>query len=286
MALTSPGLIKGANQVLVDLAPELNLIKLFSYDCSDAVAEAGAKIRVSLATGGTAETYNASTANYEHETGSLDDVFVTLSNQPKSTIGLTSMDALELAESPYWNKFSEATANSVSASISATIGGLFTTSNCTGGKIVMASVTKAAIAGLRADCVGRVSNTVLLLNPTYYADLLGLLDSGVFGGTDPIQSGYVSKLYGFRAVAQANDLPSGVLGVLLPSNSIAIASRTVAIPDPSCYSEYGTVTDENGFALTVLRHGSAATGKAFLNTTCLFGANFVKKSWVKYIAAA
>ena len=216
MALTSPGLIKGANQVLVDLAPELNLIKLFSYDCSDAVAEAGAKIRVSLATGGTAETYNASTANYEHETGSLDDVFVTLSNQPKSTIGLTSMDALELAESPYWNKFSEATANSVSASISATIGGLFTTSNCTGGKIVMASVTKAAIAGLRADCVGRVSNTVLLLNPTYYADLLGLLDSGVFGGTDPIQSGYVSKLYGFRAVAQANDLPSGVLGVLLP----------------------------------------------------------------------
>lgn len=286
MALTSPGLIKGANQVLVDVAPELNLIKLFAYDCSDAVAEAGAKVRVAIASGGTAESYNASSANYEHETGSLDDVFVALSTQPKSTIGLTSMDALELAESPYWNTFADATGNSVSASISATIGGLFTTTNCTGGKITMASVTKAALAGLRANCVGRVANSVLLLAPDYYAETLSLLDSGVFGGVDPIQTGYIPRLYGFKAVAQGNDLPTGVKGVLLPSNAIAVASRTVAIPDPSCYSEYGTVKDENGFALTVLRHGSAATGKAFINTTCLFGAAFVKKTWVKYIAAA
>jgi len=286
MALTSPGLIKGANQVLVDVAPELNLIKLFAYDCSDAVAEAGAKVRVAIASGGTAESYNASSANYEHETGSLDDVFVTLSTQPKSTIGLTSMDALELAESPYWNTFADATGNSVSANISATIGGLFTAANCTGGKITMASVTKAALAGLRANCVGRVANSVLLLAPDYYAETLSLLDSGVFGGVDPIQTGYIPRLYGFKAVAQGNDLPTGVKGVLLPSNAIAVASRTVAIPDPSCYSEYGTVKDENGFALTVLRHGSAATGKAFINTTCLFGATFVKKTWVKYIAAA
>ena len=286
MALTSPGLIKGANQVLVDVAPELNLIKLFAHDCSDAVAEGGAKVRVAIASGGTAESYNASSANYEHETGSLDDVFVTLSTQPKSTIGLTSMDALELAESPYWNTFADATGNSVSASISATIGGLFTTTNCTGGKITMVSVTKAALAGLRANCVGRVANSVLLLAPDYYAETLSLLDSGVFGGVDPIQTGYIPRLYGFKAVAQGNDLPTGVKGVLLPSNAIAVASRTVAIPDPSCYSEYGTVKDENGFALTVLRHGSAATGKAFINTTCLFGATFVKKTWVKYIAAA
>ena len=98
MALTSPGLIKGANEILIDLAPELNLIKLFSYDCSDAVAQAGAKIRVAMVSGGTAETYNASTANYEHATGGLTDCFVTLSSQPKSTIPLTSAEALEIAE--------------------------------------------------------------------------------------------------------------------------------------------------------------------------------------------
>ena len=285
MALTSPGLIKGANEILVDLAPELNLIKLFSYDLSDVVAQAGSKIRVSTVTGGTAETYNASTANYEHATGELGDFFVTLNSQPKSTIPLTSTEALEIAESPYWPKFTEAARTAVSASISKTIGGLFTAANCTGGKITMATVTKGAVAGLRANCKGRVADNVLLLAPDYYAELLGLLDSGVFGGVDPIQTGYIPRLYGFKAIAQGNDLPEGIKGVLMPSNSIAIASRPVEIADTSCYSEYGVVTDENGFALNVFRHGSPATGTAWLNVTTLFGCAFTKKKNVQYIAA-
>ena len=271
MALTSPGLIKGANEILVDLAPELNLIKLFSYDLSDVVAQAGSKIRVSTVTGGTAETYNASTA--------------TLNSQPKSTIPLTSTEALEIAESPYWPKFTEAARTAVSASISKSIGGLFTAANCTGGKITMATVTKGAVAGLRANCKGRVADNVLLLAPDYYAELLGLLDSGVFGGVDPIQTGYIPRLYGFKAIAQGNDLPEGIKGVLMPSNSIAIASRPVEIADTSCYSEYGVVTDENGFGLNVFRHGSPATGTAWLNVTTLFGCAFIKKTNVQYIAA-
>ena len=284
MALTSPGLIKGANEILIDLAPELNLIKLFSYDCSDAVAQAGSKIRVAMVTGGTPEEFNASTANYEHATGSLSDVFVTLSSQPKATIPLTSPEALEIAENPYWGKFTEACRNAVSGSISATIGGLFTAANCTGGKITMASVTKSAVAGLRAACVGRVTDNVVLLAPDYYAELISLLDSGVYGGTDPIQSGYIPKLYGFKAVAQANDLPSGIKGALVPYNALSVAARPVEIPDTSCYSEYGIVTDENGFSLNVFRHGSAATGTAWLNVTTLFGAAFNKKANCKYIA--
>ena len=284
MALTSPGLIKGANEILVDLAPEINLVKLFSYDYSDVVAQAGSKIRVATVTGGAAEDFDASSRNYEHATGSLGDFFVTLSSQPKSTIPLTSTEALEIAESPYWAKFSEAARNAVSTSISSAIGGLFTAANCTGGKITMPTVTKSAVAGLRADCIGRIANNVLLLAPDYYAELLGLLDSGVFGGTDPIQTGYIPRLYGFKAVAQANDLPEGIKGVLLPSNSIAIASRPVEIADTSCYSEYGVVTDENGFSLNVMRHGSAATGTAWLNVTTLFGCAFVKKANVQYIA--
>ncbi len=286
MALTSPGLIKGANEILIDLAPELNLIKLFSYDCSDAVAQAGAKIRVAMVSGGTAETYNASTANYEHATGGLTDCFVTLSSQPKSTIPLTSAEALEIAENPFWGKFTEAARNSVSGAISTAIGGVFTTTNCTGGKIVMAAVSKSAIAQLRTQCLGRVADYVVLLAPDYYADLISLLDSGVYGGTDPIQTGYIPKLYGFKAIAQGNDLPEGVKGVLVPYNGLSVAARPVEIADPSCYSEYGIVTDENGFSLNVFRHGSPATGTAWLNVTCLFGVEFNKKAKVKYIAAS
>lgn len=285
MALTSPGLIKGANEILMGLAPELNLIKLFSYDCSDAVAQAGAKIRVATVTGGV-EAYNASTANYEHATGGLKDVFVTLSSQPKSTIPLTSPEALEIAENPFWPKFTEAARNSVSGSISTTIGGLINSTNCTGTGITMASVTKKAVAGLRTACEGRIADYVVLLAPDYYAELLSLLDSGVYGGTDPIQSGYVPRLYGFKAVAQGNDLPAGVKGALLPYNALSVAARPVEIADTSCYSEYGIVTDENGFSLNVFRHGSAATGTAYLNVTCLFGAAFNDGTKCKLITAS
>ena len=282
MALTTPGLIKAANDMLLDVVPELNLVKLFAYDVSDAVSDVGTKIRITFATGGTAEGFNVSTNNYEKPSGSLGDVFVTLDTQPKATIPISGADRLEL-DNPYWDKLAEACSNSVSASISATIGGLFTTSNCTGGAINMDTVTKAGIAGLRTECIGRIADNVLLLAPDYYAELLSLLDSSAYGSTDPIQSGWIPKLFGFRGIAQANDLPSGVKGVLLPYNSIAIASRAVGIADPECYTEYGNVKDENGFTLTILRHGSPATGGAFVNATCLFGAEFVKKSNVKYI---
>ena len=282
MALSTPGLVKAANQMILDMVPEMNLVRLFAYDISDSVADAGTKVRITFATGGTATPFNVSSNNYEKPSGSLGDVFVTLDTQPKATIPISGADTLEL-DNPYWDKLAEACSNSVRASISATIGGLFTTSNCTGGAINMDTVTKAGVAGLRTECVGRVADNVLLLAPDYYADLLSLLDSSAYGSTDPIQTGYIPRLYGFKAIAQGNDLPSGVKGVLLPYNSIAIASRPVGIADTECYSEYGTVKDENGFTLTILRHGSPATGGAFVNATCLFGAGFVKKSNVKYI---
>lgn len=83
-----------------------------------------------------------------------------------------------------------------------------------------------------------------------------------------------------------NDLPSGVIGAIIPANAIAIASRAVTVGDPSCYSEVGTATDEFGFSITFLRHGSAAKGKGFLNATSLWGAAMVQPSKIKYISAS
>ena len=62
---------------------------------------------------------------------------------------------------------------------------------------------------------------------------------------------------------------------LIPSNAIAVATRAVAVGEESCYSEIGTQADENGFAITVMRHGSAAKGKGYLNVTALVGATVV-----------
>ena len=288
MALTSPGVIKSTNEILVKLAPTTTIVKQFAYDISDTVADYGDKVRVAMVTGGTAENFDGSCANadYEHATGELSDVFVTLDSQPKSTIPITQMEKLELPNDSFWGKFAEAGKNSIGKAISTKIDGLFTAAACTGGKVTMASVTLANLAKLRASCAGRVADTVLILDPGYYADMLGVLPFNAYGNQDPILNGYVEKLFGFKAVVEGTDLPAGIKGALVPANGVAVAVRPVAIVDESAYPEAGIVSDENGFSLSVMRHTAFATGKSFLNTTCLVGATLTQPALTKYIAAS
>jgi len=194
------------------------------------------------------------------------------------------MDLLEAPNAPYWNKVAQAAANGIKASISRELGGLFTTTACTGGTTVLSGdVTKVKLAKLRKQCLGRTAETVLALSPDLYAEALALFDTNVIGDSNAIRNGAVGNLYGFKSVIQMKDLPDGVVGALIPDNSVAIASRAVTVGDPSCYSEVGTVSDEFGFALTFLRHGSAAKGKGFLNATCLWGAALVQPDKIRLI---
>ena len=280
MALTSPGIIKAANDLLVKIGPEVAAVKQFAYDCSDAVEDYGQKVRVAMVSGGTSENFSQS-ANYEHETGSLTDVFVTLDKQPKSTIALSGKDVLELANSPFWNKVAEAGRNSIANGVEDAIQSAITSalSSITKDATAIGSLTLAKLAALRSKCKGKIGDTVLVLTPDKFDEALGLFDSSVYGGTEAVRGGVIPNLYGFKAVVRM-ELPEYTASTpstaaLIPSNAIAVATRAVAVGDESCYSEIGTQSDENGFAVTVMRHGSAATGKGFLNVTALVGATVV-----------
>lgn len=281
MALTSPGIIKAANDLLVKIGPEVAAVKQFAYDCSDAVEDYGQKVRVAMVTGGTCEDFSQS-ANYEHETGSLADVFVTLNKQPKSTIALSGKDVLELANAPFWNKVAEAGRNAIANAVEKSIGDAITTAleSITKETTALGTLTLAKLAGLRSKCKGKIGDTVLVLSPEKFDEALGLFDSSVYGGTEAVRGGVIPNLYGFKSVVRM-ELPkydgtsTASTAALIPSNAIAVATRAVAVGDESCYSEIGTQADENGFAITVMRHGSAATGKGFLNVTALVGATVV-----------
>ena len=201
---------------------------------------------------------------------------------------ITSEDKLELPNDQFWAKAVEAGRNAVSKAISDTIGGLFTTENCKAGKITMASVTKNALAKLRTQAAGkgRIGDYVLLLDSDYYADAISLFDSNIYGGIDPIQNGYVPRLYGFKAIAMGVALPSGVKGVLVPSTGVCTAVRPVAIPSLNDYPEAGVVTDENGFSLLTMRHTDFSTGSAYVNVTTLVGATLARENETFYIAAS
>ena len=281
MALTSPGIIKAANDLLVKIGPEVAAVKQFAYDCSDAVEDIGQKVRVAMVNGGTSENFSAS-ADYEHETGSITDVFVTLDKQPKSTIALTGKDVLELANAPFWNRVAEAGRNAIANAVEKSIGDAITTAlaSITKESTALGTLTLAKLAGLRGKCKGKIGDTVLVLSPEKFDEALGLFDSSVYGGTEAVRGGVIPNLYGFKSVVRM-ELPkydgesTASTAALIPSNAIAVATRAVAVGEESCYSEIGTQADENGFAITVMRHGSAAKGKGYLNVTALVGATVV-----------
>ena len=281
MALTSPGIIKAANDLLVKIGPEVAAVKQFAYECSDAVEDFGQKVRVAMVNGGTSENFGAS-ADYEHETGSLTDVFVTLDKQPKSTIALSGKDVLELANAPFWNRVAEAGRNAIANAVEKSIGDAITTAleSITKETTALGTLTLAKLAALRSKCKGKIGDTVLVLSPEKFDEALGLFDSSVYGGTEAVRGGVIPNLYGFKSVVRM-ELPkydgasTASTAALIPSNAIAVATRAVAVGEESCYSEIGTQADENGFAITVMRHGSAAKGKGYLNVTALVGATVV-----------
>lgn len=290
MALTSPGLIKAANDALVGISGDVNIARLFATDFSDDFAEYGDTVKVMVATASAAELNldpgDGETLNdYETDSGNVTPVSVVLNHQPKATMAAPRAAAFEAPNAPYWPKCSQAMIDAIDGSISTVLGGLFTTSACTGGKVVCATGAKADVAKITASCKGRVSRTVLGLDPVYFATLLGDLDAHVYGGDEAIRQGIIRGLYGFKGVIALRDLPSGVKGALIPDTSVAVAARKT-LKDESGFIEAGTVVDENGFPITVTRHLSPAKRKEFLNADVLWGAKLIQAAKVQYLAAS
>lgn len=200
-SLTSPGLIKAANDALVACSPDLNIARLFAYDMSNEFADYGFTVKVPIVNAGEISAFDMSTNDYENQDGTVTYATVELTHQPKSTFEFKGMDLLEAPNAPYWNKVATAAAEGIKGSISKELGGLFLSSDCTGGKVVLSGeLTKAKLAKLRKECLGRTAETILALSPDLYAEALALFDSNVIGDSNAIRNGVVGNLYGFKAV--------------------------------------------------------------------------------------
>ena len=290
MALQSPGLIKAANDAIVAIGPDINVAQLFATDFSADFADYGTTVKVPIASATAAEVKlnpgQGETLNdYETDSGSVNYANVVLNHQPKATFLAPKAAAFEAPNAPYWARMRTACANAVDANISTVLGGLFTTTAVTGGKVVLASVTKDTLADLITKCKGRVASTVLGLNPANYAKTLALLDTSAYGGGEAIRHGYLPALYGFKAVVCLRDLPNGVTGAMIPDTSVAVAARAT-VKDFAGFIEGDVVSDENGFPLTVTRHFSPAKRNEFLNVDVLWGASLIQADKIQYLAAS
>lgn len=280
-SMTSPGVIRTANEALVGITPEINLLREFATDFSSEFVEPGFVVKVPIATVPNGiSAFNETTNDYETKDGSLTFEPVTLSTQIKSTFTFKGSDLLECPNAPFWGTCAKAAAMSIKQYISKSIGGAFLSTALTStydDLPELSAIKLEDFASLRAECAGRIADSVVVLAPEYYNKLLGLLPFNVLGDTAAVRDGIARNLFGFKSFVQCVDMPTGVLGCIVPQDALVFASRAVKVADPSIYSEYGTISEpESGLTLTVLRHGIARTGSAALNIASIWGYKFLQ----------
>ena len=147
--------------------------------------------------------------------------------------------------------------------------------------------TKQAFADLFAVADAKGINpyeSVLVLDPTNFAALLGTMDALVYGGPDAVKDGIIPGLYGFRAVICSSYLPEGTVGAIIPYGTLGIASR-VNKPAINGYVATFTAADDNGLAIGFRAFEHLCEGKMVLGGDILMGAKILQTGIVRLVNA-
>ena len=275
-SLTSPALVFSAEKAIVAAHAAIAKAKVFATDFSADAAQPGSTMKVPVFTPSTAANFDASTNNYGDTDGSVTYASVTFANHPKHTFSFADTDFNLVKGAQFWQRAGEASGVAVAKAIITTVAGLFASVAQT----ASLTVTKAGIAGLRATCATNgfdADRAVLGLDSANFATLLSLLDYYTYGDREAIKDGVIPGLYGFKAVIEVPQLPSGTKGFLAAEDSLVIAGRTIEVQSPRNYQEVGYTTDEDsGLTLGLRRFGDPRTGENFASVEALFGAALVQ----------
>ena len=136
-------------------------------------------------------------------------------------------------------------------------------------------VTKDTAAGLYNVAATHnidVGTAVVVLNPLKYSKLMAKLDANIIGSADPIRSGMIGKLYGFKSFVCSNKLPAGTVGAIVGQGAIATVNRYNAPGIANAYPLTYRATDDNGLTIGFRYGTDLAKGYNYLAADMLIGA--------------
>ena len=136
-------------------------------------------------------------------------------------------------------------------------------------------VTKDTAAGLYNVAATHnidVGTAVVVLNPLKYSKLMAKLDANIIGSADPIRSGMIGKLYGFKSFVCSNKLPEGTVGAIVGQGAIATVNRYNAPGIANAYPLTYRATDDNGLTIGFRYGTDLAKGYNYLAADMLIGA--------------
>lgn len=266
---------------LQTLYAKLAPIKDFAHNFRDLEDRKGASIVIPVFNLSAAADFDADTNNYCNGQTEMDAATVNLSSHLVKQFMYTDRDVAE-TEVQWFRDVGYATGDAVGRGIYNTVIGLLNDTNVTLSAESSLSA-KSDFAGLVDITYANqldIGNTVLMLGPTYFANLLGTLDAYVYGGPEAIRGGYVPGLYGFKSVVCAPGLAAGWKGALVDANSIGIASRYLA-PMAGAYVDAWKATDPNsGLTIGFRSFANLCTGRRYLDCEVLFGTKIIRNTGI------
>lgn len=115
-----------------------------------------------------------------------------------------------------------------------------------------------------------MADSVVVLDPKNFADLLGTLDVYAYGGPEAMRYGYVPGLFGFKSVVCSTNLPDSN-GVILNRGTVGIASRYLE-PLAGAYPQTWKAVDPDSSFTTGFRlFADLKTGRRYLAGEALVG---------------
>lgn len=274
MAFTDLHLKAAAESAVLETNFALAPVSEFAHYYSELDGRPGDAVLIPDFTGlDEAGEFDETTNNYQSGDNKVEALQVNLDKHLISQISFTDRDYTETAVN-FFVDGGKSIGKKIAKAVNGYVFGMINATNVTQ-KEEVGQLTKNAAATLfkvAADYDLDISDTVLVLDPLKYSQLLASLDSNIYGGPEAIRRGIVPGLFGFKSVICSDKLPEGTVGALVQNGALGVVSRYLPPSIAGAYPMTTEATDDNGVKMGYRYSTNLATGRNYIACDALFGA--------------
>lgn len=275
--------LKVASETAIQqMYPELVKLQDFAHTYTELEAQDGDSVVIPVYDLSAAADFVAGTNDYG--TGAVNEVTaanVTLDKHLVKSIAITDRELASTGIS--WVRDATAgLARTMSRSLNAYVMQLVNSTNVPlSAEFAVGTKAQPTVQNLykiAADNNIDVGDSVVVLDPKNFTNLLGILDYAMYGGREGVKAGYCDGLFGFRKVVCSTNLADGVNGFICGYGGIGIASRYLA-PLNGAYPMSTKVVDpDSGFSCGLRMFADLNTGVRKYAIDALVGAKVLAPS--------
>ena len=255
--------------------PELVKLQDFAHTYNELDGRPGESIVIPVYDLSAASDWDDATNNYGSGQNEVTAANVTLDKRLIKSLAVTDRDLMATGIS--WTKdATTAIAKTLGRSLNSYVMGLVNDTNCPlSASFAVGTKAQPTVQNLYKIATENgldVGDSVVVLNPANFTNLLGVVDYAMYGGREAVKYGFVDGLFGFLKVVCSDRLADGVDGFIANRNSIGICSRYLE-PLAGAYPvTFKTVDPDSGFSIGWRLYSELATGIRKFSGEALVGA--------------